>query len=273
VIKIVVGHSEDVEALDCVTEILEQCRMELGERIPQAGVVYNAIHMDHQKVLDTIMDAFPNLELIGCTTDGEISSILGCVEDSITLILFYSDSIEIRAGMGKNLSDNANQTAMDAIGQAEESMSKTPAFCITLAESVTVGGVSVINALKNNLGHEFPIFGGLAADQWSMKKTYQFYKREIVMDTILVLLFAGNIIFSSGLASGWTPIGHKKKITKVDHNIVYEVDQEPILIDKAILTGTDNFTGKEYKLEDNEPITTKLKDDISVDSSGAKIVE
>jgi hypothetical protein len=52
-----------------------------------------------------------------------------------------------------------------------------------------------------------------------------------------------------------------------------QIDQEPILIDKAILTGTDNFTGKEYKLEDNEPITTKLKDDISVDSSGAKIVE
>jgi hypothetical protein len=229
VIKVVVGHSEDVEALDCITEVLEQCGKELGELIPQAGLLYNAIHMDHQIVLDTIMDAFPNLELIGCTTDGEISSILGCVEDSITLILFYSDTLEIMAGMGKCLSLNPLQTAIDAVGQAEEKMTNKSTFCITLAESVTVGGVSVINALKSRLGDEFPIFGGLAADQWSMKKTYQFYKREILTDTILVLLFSGNIIFSSGLASGWTPIGHKKKTTKVDHNIVYEVDQEPIL--------------------------------------------
>ncbi|MDF1618643.1 FIST signal transduction protein [Petrocella sp. FN5] len=228
-IKVVVGHSEDVEAADCIMEVLEQCQKALGELTPHAGIVYNAIHMDHQKVLDTIMDTFPKLELIGCTTDGEISSILGCVEDSITLILFYSDTIEIQAGMGEYLSQDAHQTAMNAINQAEVKMSKSPSFCITLAESVTVGGVSVINALKSILGHEFPIFGGLAADQWSMKKTYQFYKREILTDSILVLLFAGNIIFSSGLASGWTPIGHKKRITKVDGNVVYEVDQEPIL--------------------------------------------
>lgn len=228
-IKVAVGHSEDVDALDAIEEALAQCQEDLGGLVPQAGVLYNAIHFDHQIVLDRIMNQYPELELIGCTTDGEISSRLGCVEDSVTLILLYSDTIEIKAGVGKDLLIDTDAAANDAINEARSKLTKKEAFCVTLAESVTVGGVAVINALKNKIGREFPIFGGLAADQWSMKKTFQFYKRDILVDSIEVLLFAGDIKFSSGLASGWTPIGHKKRVTKVVNNRVFETDGEPIL--------------------------------------------
>ncbi len=51
-----------------------------------------------------------------------------------------------------------------------------------------------------------------------------------------------------------------------------QVGKELILVNQAVLTGTDAFTGKQYHLQD-EPIDTKLKDDISVDSSGATIAE
>lgn len=119
--------------------------------------------------------------------------------------------------------------ANTAYEEAKSKLSVEPTICITLAESMTVGGVAVIEALKKSLGTEFPLFGGLAADQWVMKKTYQFYKTEVLVDSIQILLFAGDLIYSSGFASGWSPIGHKKRVTKVDHNIVYEVDNEPIL--------------------------------------------
>ena len=43
------------------------------------------------------------------------------------------------------------------------------------------------------------------------------------------LLFAGNILFSSGTASGWRPIGKSSLVTKVDKNIIYEIDHKPAL--------------------------------------------
>jgi hypothetical protein len=227
--KVVVGHSEEVDTLDAVEAVLQLCQEDLGKLVPQAGILYSAMQYEHQVILDRILEEYPELELIGCTTDGELSSCLGCAEDSITLMLLYSDTIEIKSGRGKNLSAGAMIAATCAVDEASSELKNSPAFCVTLAESVTLGGVAIIDALKEKLGREFPIFGGLAADQWSMTKTYQFYKREILVDSIAVLMFAGPILFSSGIASGWTPIGHKKKVTKVDHNKVYEVDGGAIL--------------------------------------------
>jgi len=51
-----------------------------------------------------------------------------------------------------------------------------------------------------------------------------------------------------------------------------QIGQELTLINESLLTGTDTFTGKIYQSSD-EAISTKLKDDISVDYSGGEIVE
>lgn len=87
-LKVAVGHSEDVDAKDAVLEVLEQCQETLNGLVPQAGILYSAMAFDYPVVLEHIMTVYPELELIGCTTDGEISSKLGCIEDSITLIFF-----------------------------------------------------------------------------------------------------------------------------------------------------------------------------------------
>ena len=228
-IKVAVGHSEEVDSLDAVEDVLKMCQEDLGEFLPQAGILYTAIEYDHQVILNRIMDCYPQLELIGCTTDGEISSKLGFDEDSVTLMMFYADFVEIKAGCGKALLGGAQTAVKSAVDSARTELKKKPAFCLSLAESITVGGVAILEGLKKELGKDFPIFGALAADQWSMKKTYQFYKREVMTDSVQVMLFAGDILFSSGIANGWTPIGHKKRITKVEHNRVFEADGEPIV--------------------------------------------
>lgn len=228
-IKVAVGHSEDVESKDAVQEAISQCKKDLDGLIPQAGIVYSAIDFDYKVILQEINQEYPDIELIGCTTDGEISSTLGCVEDSITLILFYSDTIEIKAGLGRDITNDMDQAAKNAVSEAKSKLSKKEKFCLALSESISIGGVAVIESIKKELGEEFPIFGGLAADQWNMTKTYQFYKNEVFTDSVQVLIFAGDISFSSGIASGWEPIGKKRKVTKVEGNIVYELDGEPIL--------------------------------------------
>jgi hypothetical protein len=44
-----------------------------------------------------------------------------------------------------------------------------------------------------------------------------------------ILIFSGALLFSHGLASGWHPIGKKNRVTKVNKNIVYEIDDKPAL--------------------------------------------
>ena len=55
-------------------------------------------------MLDTVLESLPGISLIGCTTAGDFSASYGFSDDSITLILFCSVTIEIRAGIGLNVS-------------------------------------------------------------------------------------------------------------------------------------------------------------------------
>lgn len=123
-IKVAVGHSEEVDSLDAVEDVLKMCQEDLGEFLPQAGILYTAIEYDHQVILNRIMDCYPQLELIGCTTDGEISSKLGFDEDSVTLMMFYADFVEIKAGCGKALLGGGANSSKKRSGQCPDRVEK-----------------------------------------------------------------------------------------------------------------------------------------------------
>jgi hypothetical protein len=76
-LKLAVGHSNDPDSQFAVAEVVEQIRTALGGSSPKAGLLFAAIDFDHPLVLDQIVAAFPEIELIGGTTDGEMSSVLG----------------------------------------------------------------------------------------------------------------------------------------------------------------------------------------------------
>jgi hypothetical protein len=245
--KVVVGHSNDPDSEEAIAEVLEQCLTQLNGITPQAAILYAAIDFEREVILERIYRQFPELELIGGTTDGEISSRLGFQEDSLTIMLFCSDEIAIRAGIGKEVSRQPATAVKEAIDLAKANMTQEVSLCITLPDGLTSNGVSLIHALKHELGSNIPIVGGLTADCWRFEQTYQFYQREILTDTIPVLLFSGNLLVACGVNSGWNPIGKKSLVTKVKDNILYEVDGKPALDFYQYYLG-DLFPSLEYPL-------------------------
>lgn len=70
-------------------------------------------------MLDAVLESFPGISLIGCTTAGDFSGSYGFSDDSITLILFCSNTIEIRAGLGRNVSSDYKNAFRSAVNQAQ----------------------------------------------------------------------------------------------------------------------------------------------------------
>jgi hypothetical protein len=225
-LKIAVGHSNDPDSLEAIDEVLQQCQQSLSEHIPQAGILFAAIDFEFELILQRINETYPDLELIGGSTDGEVSSILEFQQDSLTLILFCSDEIEIRAEVGRHVSKNPYQIAATAIERGKNKLKELPQLCLAIPESLTTSTTSILEGLKSALGN-IPIFGGATADRWNFTKTYQFFKTEVLVDSVPFLLFSGNILFSHGVVGGWRPIGKKSLATKVDKNIIYEIDGAP----------------------------------------------
>ncbi|NJK72941.1 MAG: hypothetical protein HC942_00700 [Microcoleus sp. SU_5_6] len=228
-LKTVVGHSNDPDSLSAITEVLEQCQQSLSGTSPQAGILFAAIDFEHTLILNQIHQIYPGIELIGGTTDGEMSSILGFEQDSLTLMLFCADNITIRAGIGRDISQDLNAAIQTAIVQATKDHTDPIKLCITLPESLSTSAVLILDKLNQALGEKVPVFGGLTADRWQFKQTYQFYKTEVYSDAIPILLISGPILFSHSVASGWNPIGKRGKVTKASRNVVYEIDGQPAL--------------------------------------------
>ncbi|MBD2209890.1 FIST C-terminal domain-containing protein [Nostoc linckia FACHB-104] len=228
-LKVVVGHSEDPDSQDAIAEVLEHCVGDLDGVIPQAGILFAAIDFDHALIVKEINQVFPEIELIGCTTDGEASSVLGFQQDSLTLMLLYSDNVEIHAGVGYGAKDNPLEAAKQAVQQATEKSTNSAKLCITVPASYiedgsTTNGELILQGLKLALGAEMPILGGTAGDQFRFTKTYQFFRNEVLTDALPVLIFSGDIKFSYGIGCGWEPIGRKSIVTKSQETILYEIE-------------------------------------------------
>jgi len=225
----VVAQSDDIDAEGALAEILAQCREKLGEKVPKAGLLFSTIDLEHERVLDGILNAWPGLELIGCTTAGEMSSALGYREDSVALVLFGSDSIEFASGIGRNVSKDISSACRAAVESAAAKSDLPTAICITLPESMTTNAQQIVDSLRREVGSNVPVVGGAAGDGFRMVGTRQFCGREACSDSVPVLLFSGPLVYSVAVETGWEPVGEPGLVTRSEGTTLHEIDGRPAL--------------------------------------------
>ena len=225
----VIAHSDEIDTREALDDTLAQCRARLGERSPQAGIVFCALELEHDAVLDGILRAWPGLQLIGCTTDGEISSVLGFRDDSIALVLFCSDTIEFSAGMGREVSKDIASACRTAVASASSRSTLAPALCIALPESLTTSALQIVESLAQELGPTVPVVGGTAGDGRRFDRTRQFCGRDVSSDAVPVLLLSGPLVYSIGVENGYRPVGAAGRVTRADGTVVHEINGRPAL--------------------------------------------
>jgi hypothetical protein len=204
-----VGHSDDLDAAGAIAEALEQCAEALGGQTPKAALLLSAFGTDCEETLAAVNQAYPDIQLVGCTTAGEMSSVLGFQEDSITLALFASDTVDITAGVGQNVSGDVSASCREAVAQARAKTSLEPALCITTPDSLAAANTDITGCLREALGERPSILGGASATQENDFSGYQFCCGQMYQDALPVLLFSGPLIYSAGVATGWKPLGKK----------------------------------------------------------------
>jgi hypothetical protein len=224
-----IGHSDDIDSIDAATALIQQCRQQLSGQVPVAGLLFAGIGYEHGLILAAIQDAWPDLPLIGCTTDGEFSTVQGYSNDSVVLSLFWGPGLEAKVGLGRNLSEGIEEATEQAIAQARGARTDSPAICLTTPESMTANCTDIVEKLQAVLGNSCPVIGGVSGDHREFGTTYQFVGTEVVSDSLPVLLLWGDLQISCGVASGWKPIGSTYIVTHSEGNVVYTINDRPVL--------------------------------------------
>ncbi|WP_075353608.1 FIST signal transduction protein [Desulfovibrio sp. DV] len=221
-----VGQSEDVLEREATEEALSQIRPRLGNRLPQAAILFCSIEYDHSVILDIVNKEFPSIDLIGCTTDGEICSHSGFTDDSLVLIFFVSDTVEIRSGSGFGVSSEGalagEQAALQCVSKLQNKKGHEK-FAVILSDPISAGISGVDIGIKKVLGENFPVFGGVAAAHSKRRKTYQMINNTVATDSVVLLLFAGEVHFSFGIRGGHSPLGLRETVSHVEKNTLYKI--------------------------------------------------
>lgn len=227
----VVASSDDIDTGDAIDEVLADCAEQLDGRTPTAGLLYCGTEYDHQEILNRICARYPGLQLIGCTTDGEMSSSGGFTEDAITLTLLCSDTIRISAGCGRKAGAEPKAAAAAAVEMACRGLDGKPVLAVVLPDGLTTSAAKVLDSFGEILGDGVPVVGGMSADRVTGGKdkysTFQFIGDKVFSDAVPLLLFSGPLIHSLGVESGWTPIGKKMTVTRSEANVLHTLDDKP----------------------------------------------
>jgi hypothetical protein len=229
-----VGHSDDVDLDSALEAVFAECDAGLAGASPKAGLLLSAWDTDHRALIDAVRARYPEVELAGSSSAGEMSSVLGFCEDSVALALFASDSVDIVAGLGRDLAADPQAAAHQAVAEATGKTTLPPRLCIVLS---TIGGVEasvILDALRAALGTGIPIIGGGAAPRDPAADADGATSLEFAGDTLTgnalaILLFAGPLAFSFGVETGWRGVGPRATVTRSTTAGVQEINGRPAL--------------------------------------------
>ncbi len=224
-----VGYCQEVEDSFIAGAKAAQMAMEKTNGRADAVFVFSAIKYDQKKMLAGVNSVIKNVPLIGCSTDGEITTD-GYKEDSVSLMVLNSDELSFSIGYGFEANKDARKTGQDVAQMTldKRANEKQPAIFFLFGDGVKANGAELVRGAQLVLGEEFHIVGGLAGDGFRFQETYQYYDNQVITDGAVGLLISGDVQVATGVQHGWTFIGRGRKVTKAVGNVVYELDGESV---------------------------------------------
>jgi len=119
-----VVHSQDVDSVDAVAELIAGAKVELGASLPRVAMLFAGIDHDFAIVLEQINAQWPGIALIGCTTDGEMSSHILFAEDSLALVLLSGDNFHAVSGVARSVSTDVAGAIRASVNDAVQRLAR-----------------------------------------------------------------------------------------------------------------------------------------------------
>lgn len=169
---------------------------------------------------------FPSAYVVGCTTGGEILG--GDVMDgtiSVTAMQFEKGRIEVTAhsmleGENSRVAGRAMAVRMKGAGLKA---------VFVLSDGTKVNGSDLVTGIREVLGEDVVITGGLAGDGADFKQTLVGCDSQPAEGALAMVGVFGDVDVRHGSFGGWDRFGPERIVTRSEGNVLYELDNEPAL--------------------------------------------
>lgn len=164
--------------------------------------------------------------ITGCSTAGEIHG--DEVHDdslSVAVVEFSDASVEVAT---VPVSAGASFDAGVAVAQQLERDDLRAVF--VLSDGLDVNGTELVRGLNAVVGTSVVVTGGLAGDGSRFERTWVLADSEPASGIVTAVgLYGDSLRIGHGSKGGWDRFGPERTITKSAGNVVFELDDQPIL--------------------------------------------
>lgn len=174
-----------------------------------------------------LRQAFPNAQIVGCSTSGEIQGTKLYDESlCLTAIEFENSSVHCNSANIQDF-DSTKELAKTLIAPLPIEGLR---HIFLLSDGQLINGSELVNGLMEYLPPHVLVTGGLAGDGIHFKETKVWHNQNVASGLVVVTAFYGNELkIGHGHLGGWKTFGPERVITKSDANVLFEIDDRPAL--------------------------------------------
>lgn len=217
---------------------------------PTVAIVFMSVKQDRDAI-KKLLDA-KNIDVFGASSCGEFINGIQTVGKIAVLLLELSKANY--AIQFEDTTDRSLDEAVSALAKKAKMQFTNPSLIICSTGINQKGeffsGENMVTHLKQHLGLEKIFYGGMAGDDWELKGTFVFTKKEETDNGIVALVLDGDKINLKGMAiTGWKPLGITRTVTKSIDNLLYEIDgKSAVELYLKYLGKEDKITQENYKV-------------------------
>ena len=235
------AHSAATEARQAVQEF----RAGVQQPNMASVVFFCSSQYDLDALADEMNRLFPGINVVGCTTAGEIGPA-GYCDRSISGVSFSSERFTIASGVLEQLQQfdiARGQTFTNALLQKIETLapdhSDKNSFAFLLIDGLSVREEPVVRTFQSVLG-TIPLIGGSAGDDLKFDRTWVFHDGAFHADSAVLMLVATPLPFKVFKTQHFASNNERLVVTEADaaRRLVKEINGLPAAEEYARVIGS-----------------------------------
>ena len=238
------GFSATSDPAEAIRELVDR----IGQPAMALVVFFASPSYDRARLAEAIAAELPGIEVIGCTTAGEITSE-GYRENTITAVSFgrddYKASIRLIPELDRFRMEHGNEVVQDLfadLGMAPLTVRSIPhqTFGMLLIDGLSRQEEVVVSSISRFLD-PVPLFGGSAGDGLDFGVTWVFAHGAFHTNAAVLALIETSCAFSVFKFDHFRPTDKKMVVTEADpvRRLVMEINAERAAPAYAKMVGLD----------------------------------
>ena len=217
-----------VAGKEAARKAMEQAKIDR----PDFVFVFATVGYNQKVLIEAIRAATSRAPLCGCSGEGIITQE-AVIETNfgVSVMAIGSDELHFRNARVREIAGQSDRAGERLAKEVNPLLTSDDIACFLFADGLVFDFDPFLASFGNSLHSKNPLhlFGGLASDNWTSRKTYQYHDDDVFSEGISCVVMSGTGDIAWGINHGCVPIGTRRTITRSKGNIIYEIDGVPAL--------------------------------------------